>query len=70
MADKLGLVGEGKDLKLGDTFNKNYKDGAFHTIRCKYGAAVSRFILNGGISGTDAQERTFYCIRNAVQYNI
>ncbi|KAK3878958.1 hypothetical protein Pcinc_016444 [Petrolisthes cinctipes] len=33
MADKLGLVGEGKDLKLGDTFNKNYKEGAFHTIR-------------------------------------
>lgn len=46
MADKLGLVGEGKDLKLGDTFNKNYKDGAFHTIRCKYGAvAIDLFLM-------------------------
>ncbi|KAK8722351.1 hypothetical protein OTU49_012390 [Cherax quadricarinatus] len=33
MADKLGLDGEVKDLKLGETFNKNYKEGAYHTIR-------------------------------------
>lgn len=33
MADKLGLDGQEKDLKLGETFNKNYKDGAYHTIR-------------------------------------
>lgn len=35
MADKLMLDGQVKDLKLGETFNKSYKDGAFHTIRCE-----------------------------------
>nr|XP_045626155.1 ELL-associated factor 1-like [Procambarus clarkii] len=33
MAYKRGLDGQKKDLKLGETFNKNYKDGAYHTIR-------------------------------------
>ncbi|KAG7165672.1 ELL-associated factor 1-like [Homarus americanus] len=33
MADKLGLDGEEKEMKLGDTFNKGYKDAAYHTIR-------------------------------------
>ncbi|XP_037775795.1 ELL-associated factor 1-like [Penaeus monodon] len=33
MADKLGVDGKVKDMELGDTFSKNYKEGAFHTLR-------------------------------------
>lgn len=33
MAARLGLDNKVKELRLGDTFTKNYKEGAYHTIR-------------------------------------
>ncbi|KAK7079742.1 chromatin modification-related protein VID21, partial [Halocaridina rubra] len=33
LAGRFAMDGEVKELRLGDTFNKNYKEGAYHTIR-------------------------------------
>lgn len=70
MADKLGVDGKVKDMELGDTFSKNYKEGAFHTLRCKYWTASflsARRIFGRNLHSMDALSQGVFTMYSQAQ---